>query len=519
MKNSTAIKFVLLCSLCFGILRADAKNVTISGEIGQIQHQDPSVFIDKSISIVYYDGIGKLDRLTAKIQTGGKFSFRFPITYTQIILIQSGSGYFTEALVSPGENIKMVIKYQRCEINTAGYPAIHYKPDFDTSFKGTGAKGRNMFVHLRMRLRSTMDSLFSNADLHDGVSFNDYLGMIPKFTKDFFLNHPQYDQAYLPFVRQEISYTLINKRMNLMPDSSSAADFKTIRFPKIQYFSNEVMNAIRKVQTVPNHKNREFSIQSILSNPRLHFAKEEQELIRKSFSSTLSATDSIAVRKLSECIKKDPAGMASIDSVLAISECRYFFGELPSDIAEILTARKVVELKSDLNNNFSYSIFLDKITNPELLSFLRNKLKAKKTFKYVNYKKNAEASIIEAIVKEFPNQHVYIDVWATWCAPCRAEFPYYPNIIEKYMNDVVFVLLCVSSEEQLYKEILGKLPFKAHHYFLDDNQYTNLKNEFNITGIPHYIFINKSRKISNNFSRPSNLEGLQKEIDDELKTK
>jgi thiol-disulfide isomerase/thioredoxin len=178
-----------------------------------------------------------------------------------------------------------------------------------------------------------------------------------------------------------------------------------------------------------------------------------------------------------------------------------------------------MELQSDLNNNFSYVNFLNKITNPELLSYIRYELKAKKTYQYVDYTKSTETDIITAIAKAFPNQNLYIDVWATWCAPCRAEFPFYPNLINRYKDDVVFVLLCASSEEHLYEELIAKLPFKAHHYFLNDLQYAKLKNDFKIVGIPHYIFINRGGKITNNFTRPSNTEGLQKEIEGELKSR
>jgi len=91
------------------------------------------------------------------------------------------------------------------------------------------------------------------------------------------------------------------------------------------------------------------------------------------------------------------------------------------------------------------------------------------------------------------------------------------RLINKYKDDEVFVLRCVSSEAHLYKELITKMPFKAHHYFLNEDQYTNLRNDFKIAGIPHYIFINRSGKITNNFNRPSNLESIQKETEEELK--
>jgi len=519
MNMTSSIKFLLFFSMCFCVLGADAKNITVSGKIEQFQYLDSSVFMNQSISIEYYDGIGKRDRTTAQIQANGQFSLTFTATFSQIILIQSGSGYYTEALVYPGQSLKMSVRYERCEVRTEGYPAIHYKPDFSTAFVGPDAKIQNTFIDLRIRLQPAMDSIVSKAVFQNNGSLNNYFNKVSGITEAFFGKHTQYDRSLMPFVKHELSFALIGSRISAMPDSSSAADFKGINFPKIQYFSNEVMNVINRVNSVSAAKNLEFRMLSIFNNPRLHFGQQEQLLIRKSLNATLTRSDSANLNVLSERIKRNPRAMASVDSILAISECRYFFEDLPSDIAELLTARKIVELKSDLNNNFSYVTFLNKITNPELLSYIGDELKAKKTYQYVDYTKSTETDIITAIAKAFPNQHIYLDVWATWCAPCRAEFPFYPNLINKYKDDVVFVLLCASSEEHLYKELIAKLPFKAHHYFLNDGQYAKLKNDFKIVGIPHYIFINRSGKITNNFKRPSNIEGLQKEIDGELKSR
>jgi thiol-disulfide isomerase/thioredoxin len=519
MNMTRSTKFLLFFSMYFWVLRADAKNITVSGKIDRMQYLDPSVFMDKSISVEYYNGIGKRDRTTSQIQADGQFSLTFSVTFPQIILIQSGSGYYTEALVYPGQALKMSVRYERCEVRTEGYPAIHYKPEFSTAFVGPDAKIQNTFINLRIKLQPAIDSILSKATFQNNGSLNNDLSKVPGITEAFFRRHAQYDRSLIPFVKHELSFALIGKRMNAMPDSSSASDFRDINFPKIQYFSNEVMNVINRINTVSAAKNVEFRMLSIFNNPRLHFGPQEQLLIRKSFNATLTRTDSANLNVLSERIKKNPTAMASVDSILAISECSYFFEALPSDVAELLTARKVMELKSDLNNNFSYVNFLNKITNPELLSYIRYELKAKKTYQYVDYTKSTETDIITAIAKAFPNQNLYIDVWATWCAPCRAEFPFYPNLINRYKDDVVFVLLCASSEEHLYEELIAKLPFKAHHYFLNDLQYAKLKNDFKIVGIPHYIFINRRGKITNNFTRPSNINGLQKEIDGELKSR
>ena len=33
-------------------------------------------------------------------------------------------------------------------------------------------------------------------------------------------------------------------------------------------------------------------------------------------------------------------------------------------------------------------------------------------------------------------RYIYVDVWATWCKPCRAQFPYVKQALAKYPHDL-----------------------------------------------------------------------------------
>ncbi len=47
---------------------------------------------------------------------------------------------------------------------------------------------------------------------------------------------------------------------------------------------------------------------------------------------------------------------------------------------------------------------------------------------------------------EFKGKTVFMNFWATWCAPCIAEMPDIQNLYDKTGNEVVFVMISVDNE-------------------------------------------------------------------------
>ncbi|MBQ7997932.1 MAG: TlpA family protein disulfide reductase [Bacteroidales bacterium] len=95
---------------------------------------------------------------------------------------------------------------------------------------------------------------------------------------------------------------------------------------------------------------------------------------------------------------------------------------------------------------------------------------------------------------DFAGKYVYIDVWATWCGPCRKEAPYLSGLEHKFSaDDIYFVgLSCDKSREAWEKavragEVRGiQLYLEPENTFMDD---------YSITGIPRFILLDREGKI------------------------
>ena len=119
--------------------------------------------------------------------------------------------------------------------------------------------------------------------------------------------------------------------------------------------------------------------------------------------------------------------------------------------------------------------------------------------------------IMDSIMLSNKGKVIYLDCWATWCGPCKAEMPGSKKLMKKMKGkgkDVAFVYLCLDSEEKLWKASLAELQLTGQHYFLTKKQSTDIRKVFEINGIPHYFLINKKGIITEKGShlRPNLVE-------------
>jgi thiol-disulfide isomerase/thioredoxin len=90
---------------------------------------------------------------------------------------------------------------------------------------------------------------------------------------------------------------------------------------------------------------------------------------------------------------------------------------------------------------------------------------------------------------------VFINFWATWCAPCVAEMPSIEELYGKYKDnaEVVFVMINVEMKEEKVKKFIKKKGFTFPIYF--PNQ-TRLPKIYESNGIPTTFVLDKEGYIA-----------------------
>jgi len=63
-------------------------------------------------------------------------------------------------------------------------------------------------------------------------------------------------------------------------------------------------------------------------------------------------------------------------------------------------------------------------------------------------------SELEKILIENNNQPLLINVWATWCAPCREEFPDLVKLSNDYKDQIKFIGISADDDEDLDEKVI-----------------------------------------------------------------
>ncbi len=113
-------------------------------------------------------------------------------------------------------------------------------------------------------------------------------------------------------------------------------------------------------------------------------------------------------------------------------------------------------------------------------------------FDYVNYKGG------KTKLEDFKGKYVYIDVWATWCGPCRAEIPFLKETEKKYHDkNIVFVSMSVdkAKDYEKWKTMVKEKELGGVQVFADNDWNSDFIKAFSINSIPRFILIDPSGKV------------------------
>lgn len=499
-------KILFLVILNLIIIKSKAELTYIIGKVPNYNSLDQQVYMSKSVSVSFYNLIWVEEIETGLIQKDGEFKVIFDLPFAQEIYIKSGAGMYIASLVKPGDTIQLNLEYQLTTQKFQGLPSPFYLPMIETAFVGKCKAKQDKFFNFSYKW--IIEKRIANQIMSENKGIKNQLAAIqPKLNSYFQKN--EVDSDLYKWGINDLFYSILVQSI----DNVDSIDLKNLNYPSSNgIYSRQFYFALNRVGVITGEEFLKNSIpnlngqisDAILSNSFIVLSDKEKQLVNKSFNTetNFSKNDSIAIRKFSRKLNASQKYTDFSDSLMFHSKSNYLTNHLPQYFSDCLIAQEITEKSSDKLN---CTYIFDKSIKDYVIRKLENIKKSDSKIEDYIFPAN---SLITSLIEKNKGKAMYVDIWATWCGPCRSELPNYPALIEHSGDNVKFVFLCVQSPEKTYMEVINELKFKAEHYFLSAKQYEELSANYKVTGLPHYLFITSEGKVINKTYRPSNKKEL-----------
>jgi thiol-disulfide isomerase/thioredoxin len=122
-------------------------------------------------------------------------------------------------------------------------------------------------------------------------------------------------------------------------------------------------------------------------------------------------------------------------------------------------------------------------------------------------------------MKDFKGKVIFIDVWATWCGPCKAQIPFLKEVEEEYKDNKGIVFMGISldraKDREKWIDFIKKENLQGVQ--LIDEGWKDFAKKYQINAIPRFLLIDKQGKwIEIRCPRPESKENLKKYLDKAL---
>lgn len=211
--------------------------------------------------------------------------------------------------------------------------------------------------------------------------------------------------------------------------------------------------------------------------------------------------------------------------------------QMDKDLREILKAKCYYEMLQYTHKELPDSLIdrlKKEVTNPSLQSYVltRQQKYEEVSRKAIEYPESLMSNspweditdgeqLFRKIIEPYKGKVIYLDIWGTWCGPCKDMMQYAGNAKKLFAGkDVIFLYLCNHSSDKSWKNIIKEYGLTAKssiHYNLPDKQQAAIEKYLEVHSFPTYMLIDKEGNIVNRKApRPSMTNELLNAVYKEL---
>ncbi|KAB1067718.1 TlpA family protein disulfide reductase [Tamlana haliotis] len=400
------------------------------------------------------------------------------------------NGSFTETITTGSSHYIFYNSRHRLDFYFVQGEEYHLKTDMK-SFKksvnltGTDLDASNYLMTKGVQFRKIRGS---NADLY-ALNENEFKAKVSDINKSYnnylesFLGIPH---EFIAEERRELEYLrllMLTKYQTLHRNSTKQPDFKV---------SENFLSELEKVDYLDEKAYKTGgSYDNLVAE---HFKLKSQDFIKNSGGNVYFDKLKFYGAIPNEYIKNRLLGPIGLQDIAKVENKKEYYDAFVLVSSSSKNNEKV-------NEKF---VFLGQLERGQPSPEFTN---------YLNHKGEPTS------LSDFKGKYVYIDVWATWCAPCKAEIPSLKKVEKQYHGkNIEFVSISVDVEKKhdTWKKMVVSEQLTGLQLIADKNWDSDFIKGYRIRGIPRFILIDPDGNIVDaDAPRPSNPQLIS--LFDELK--
>lgn len=108
-------------------------------------------------------------------------------------------------------------------------------------------------------------------------------------------------------------------------------------------------------------------------------------------------------------------------------------------------------------------------------------------------------------------KRVFLNFWATWCPPCKAEMPDIEKLYQETKNsDLVIIAVNVGDPKETVQSFINK---NKYHFTILLDLDNAVATQYNITGIPTSFFIDRDGNVMNHTVGALSYDAMKNNVD------